>query len=912
MSAGDVDLKQLVVLCLKRRVSAHVFNSLFKQLSHKNEVTISDLVSLLSAQDEFDPLLASYLTAVATEDQSTNLKLCSLLDNLPSAIEANQYLLLNSLTNTFRDERFKTSFPFNSFEVNDLITSITSYVKTLLEKQPQSYELLESLSYFLNVFFEIIPFEVPPLTQEQNDLLASVLNEVKQKNAPLAEFLESNMIKSLKRSSIVNIRQSVSLPSSSLQHAVHSSFLKTNKLPKFIWLNLIIQDWSSNSSKLLSSFEQFVKVKTNQNVLNELISLSFECITIALQSRDASDLVIKNWKLFLTKRLPLLIKELNLKNVESSLSNALNLIDPKISKAIKLNSSGGSDPNDDDIFSSFPSTNTDIRHDFLRSCIALKLLPQSAFAAILKEDAQAENRNLPTSDDVLQNGQPIDISTTLHATLIDINPEFIPLEDSGLLEFFSLVEEMEGTKQVELSNLILETINEFIKNDDVSHLYRLALALGLSPSALHAILFHLSPSAFLKPLLTFLDKWQVSNDDMNFQDVYSAFGCVLMLFLLIVKDYKISFESLLLIKDNPNEPSFCIKYLTKLGSLSQFDSSNTHQSDLLNGWITALFDSGGISDDLMRLSTVQECFQLFPVIFQQAFIACKQGLIDEDTVKGGLEYFLQPFLLSTIVGILSWSETFLWKRNDVDLLINLIKTLINPLDLSGESVHIHKFVLSIYGPNLFHLLSEINKDPQTSVDPILLSSLRQSVGLKKPTYFFEFDTSPTFMKYFRSILYDINKKTDVQASPLSLFHTQFNTLLNWSQTTIVPNYDFQLFSTLLEVLGEETMLDYFLDQIFEAQNLNSKPSQTILELSTFLLATHYVESSVIKDFLLNCLKQESLKDDRYNSISPSYKFAKVLIDKKKSILDNEAIENEVVQLFYEKFIESVQTIVPLK
>ncbi|CAM9010951.1 unnamed protein product [Wickerhamomyces anomalus] len=65
------------------------------------------------------------------------------------------------------------------------------------------------------------------------------------------------------------------------------------------------------------------------------------------------------------------------------------------------------------------------------------------------------------------------------------------------------------------------------------------------------------------------------------------------------------------------------------------------------------------------------------------------------------------------------------------------------------------------------------------------------------------------MKYFKSILYDINKKTDVQASPLSLFHTQFNTLLNWSQTTIVPNYDFQLFSTLLEVLGEETMLDYF-------------------------------------------------------------------------------------------------------
>lgn len=913
MSGPDVDLKQLVALCLKKRVSAHLFNSLFKQLHHKNEVTISDLVSVLSAKEEFDPLEACYLTTAATEDQSTNLRLATLLENLSTAIESNQYLILNSLTNTFRDERFKTSFPFNSFESNDLMTSMTSYIKNLLEKQPPNFELLESMSYFLNVFFDIIPFELPPLTQEQSDLLASILNEIRQKNSQLAEYLESNMRKSMKRSSIANIRQSISLPSStSQQHAVHSSFLKTNKLPKFIWLNFIIQNWSSNSSKLLTSFEQFVKLKTNQNVLNEIISVSFECITIALQARDVSDLFIRNWSLFLTKRLPLLIKELNLKNVETSLSNALNLIDPKISKIIKLNSSGGSDPNDDDIFSSFPSTNTDIRHDFLKSCIALKLLPQSAFAAILKEDAQAESRNLSTSDDIQQNGQVIDISTTLRTTLIDINPEFIPLEDSGLLEFLSLVDDMEGTKQVELSRAILETIHEFIKNDDVSHLYRLALALGLSPNALHAILFHLSPSTFIKPLMNFLDKWQVSNDDMNFQDVYSAFGCVLLLFLLIVKDYKISLSTLLLLKDKLNDDSFCIKYLTKLGSLSQFDSTNTHQSELLNGWITALFDSGGISDDLMRLSTVQECFQLFPVIFQQAFIACKQNVIDEDTVKGGLEYFLQPFLLSTIVGILSWSESFLWKNQDVDLLINLIKTLINPLDLSGESVHIHKFILNIYGPNLFKLLTSIDKNLGVSVDPLLLSSLRQSVGSRKATNFFEFDTSPTFINYFKHELSDTSKKTDLQSSPLSLFHTQFNTLLNWSQTTIVPNYDFQLFSTLLEILGEETMLDYFLEQIFEAQHLNSKSSQTILELSTFLFSTHYVDSSVIKSRFVSCLKQEKIDDDADFLFSSSYKFLKVLINKKKSNLNREAIENEVIQLFYEKFVESVQTIVPLK
>lgn len=910
MSVPEVNLTQLAVLCLKKRVSAHVFNSLFKQLNHKAEVTSQDLVSVLSTTEQFDPLMVLYLTTAATEDQATNLRLSTLLDNLQSASDTNQYLLLNSLTNILRADRFKNSFPFNTFEVNDLINSMTTYIKSLLEKTPQNFKLLESISYFLNVFFGSIPFEVPPLTQEQNDLLANVLNEIRNNNAPLAEFLESNLSKNLKRSSIG--RQSISLPSTTQQHAVHSSFLKTNKLPKFIWLNFIIQNWLSNSGKLLSSFEQFVKVKTNQNLLNEILSVSFECITIALQSRDASDLFIKNWKLFLTKRLPLLIKELNLKNVETALSNALNLIDPKISKIIKLSSSGGSDSNDDDIFSSFPSTNTDIRHDFLKSCIALKLLPQSAFSAILKEDAQAESRTLHTTDDAFdQNGQPLEISSTLHSTLIDINPEFVPLEDSGLLEFFSSVEEMEGTKQVELSKLILEKIHDFIKNDDVSHLYRLTLALGLSPNALHAILFHLSPSTFIKPLMNFLDKWKTSNDDMNFQDVYSAFGCVLLLFLLIVKDFGISLEQLLYLKDEINEDSFCIRFLTKLGSLNQSENTTQHQSELLNGWITALFDSGGISDDLMRLSTVQECFQLFPVIFQQAFIACKQNLVDEDTVKGGLEYFLQPFLLSTIVGILSWGENYLWKDQDVDLLVNLLKTLINPLDLSGESVHIHKLILAIYGPNLFALLSSLDKKPEISIDPLLLSSLRQSINPAKSSNFFEFDTSPTFINYLKNEITDTSKKNESQVSPLTLFHTQFNTLLNWSQATIVPNYDFQLFSTLLKVLGEETILEYFLEQIFESQNLNSKSSQTILELSTFLISTHYVRSSEIKRRFLQSLKTGEQGTDVIDFIEPSYKFLNVLIRKKKS-LKYELPEDDVVQLFYDKLIESVQTIIPLK
>ncbi|CCH42104.1 Mediator of RNA polymerase II transcription subunit 5 [Wickerhamomyces ciferrii] len=941
MSAGDVSLETLVKVCLKKRATSQVFLSLFKQLNHKQEVGVEDLVGLLKTRQEFDPLEVVYLTSASLGDQSSNLRLAKLLENLGIATEENQYLILNSLTNTSRDDHFKSQFPFNSFEISAILTSLSSYFKNLLENQQKQLIIFESICYFLNVLFEIIPFEISPLSPEQNELLTIIIGEIKhQGNHHLAETLESNIHKSLKKS---NNRQSISNPSSSgssnasitstSSHTSHLSFLKTNKLPKFIWLNSVIQNWETSSDKFLSAFSQFVKVKTNQNILNELINTSFECITVVLQSRDSSDLFIKNWKLFFTKKLPILIKSLNLKNIESLLINALNLIDPKIFKTIKLISSDGDNNNlgdqNDDMFSSFPSTNTDIRHDFLRSCIALKLLPSTAFNTILKEDSNAENRPLLENDDALDlDGHVIDLQTRLNQTLIDINPEFIPLEDSGLLEFLNSIEQFEGTKQFEISKLILDTIYKFIEEDDFQHFYRLALGLGLSEGALHSIIFQISPEVLIKPIMKFLDDWEISNDDSNFQDLYSSFGVVLLLFLLIIKKYNISLNQLLLMKDNKS--SFCIKFLINLGSLKQFESNdniNHEQSELINGWINALFDSGGISDDLMRLSTVQECFQLFPLIFQHAFIGVKKNLVDLDTVKGGLEYFLQPFLLSTIVGILSWCENYFWKNQDLELLVSLIKNLINPMDLSGDSIHIHKFVMLIYGKNLYEILSTLQRTQSINIDSSILTNLQtnwdhsyntNTSNTHKTFNFFEINTSPVFNKFLKNGIIDKNsKKIENQSSPLLQFHNQFQSLINWNNqqsSVIISNYDYQNLSILTQIIDEDIIIDYFLGQILESQSLNSKSFHLTLELSTYLLTVQIIDSIKTKDYILNSLKSGELMEQiSIESIKPFYKILSTLIQKKKSIEhDNDEINKEIFKIFYNQFIECIHNFIPLK
>lgn len=923
---SNFQLSTLVDFCLNRRALPDTFHSLLKQLNHRQEVSEQDIESLLSNNQLFDPLLVVYISSVSLTDQSTKFKFSTILSNLNHSSEQNQYLILSALATELRNEKEHSNISFSNLEVNESIQSIFTYLKHLLnQKQDSDSKLFQS---FTNLLIVLLPELVPnasSINSEQSDLLGTFIIESKSKCGSLSDELDELIGKLTNRSSISgSLRHSISINPSISNYNTHSTFLKTSKLPKFIWLNSAILNWSTHKDNFLSLFDQFVKVKTNKNTLNELLAISFEGFAIVLQSKNIKSFFFKSWKLFLLKRLPILIKELNLKNVDSSLINAIHLIDPKIFTTIKLlTSDSSSDANFDDMFSSFPSTTTDVRHDFLKSCIALHLLPPSSFKTILNEDAAADGGLLPTTDEVFdENSLPVDFQMTLNTTLIDINTEFIPLEDSGLLDFLNLVNDMEGTKQLEVSKLILSTIHQFIKDDDKQHLSRLSLAFGLCSDSLSVVIFHLSPAAILKPLMNFLDKLQTDSEDMNFQENYSAFGCIFLLFLLIVKKFDISLSDLISYKEDINQPSFCIKYLNNLGSSRQLVQTNSNKEEILNNWMTALFDSGGISDDLMRLSTVQECFEIFPSIFQQAYIGCKQGLVDIETVKGGLEYFLQPFLLSTIIGFIFWSENYLWKNHDVETIVNLLKTLLSPLDLSGESIYIHKVILNNFTKGLYIVLDQLDNSPSgTKIDPEFLSILRQSTEKDiSSSGFFEYDLhelstpSTISIKNEDSSLSSSSFVQDkfISSSILEEFHNKFLVLLNWSQSSSIPKINYQFISNLAHLLGADLILEYFLTQITISQTLLStnggKSSQLLIELSSYFLVINFVDSSS-KSKILKLLKEEKLIDDPREFGFNYFKLAKTLIEKKQ-IMKNDVtnLENDVFGLFYDKLLEDIQTI----
>lgn len=912
-------LQQVIRKALSKRISTSTFVSLVKQLNSIEEVKIEQIKSILTAENDLDPLLPVYLLEVATH-LHTDINFITLMNILKHLTAANQQLFLKNLNLI----KFSNSTHSDLSYLNDNITlklEITNYIKHLLKLNNSS--LIELFSKSLVVF--IVQFKLEfNNNSSQLGLVQSFIIKLNQVNVDA-----SNKLNELLNLNLMKI---------STNSTTNSSFKKTNKLIKLIWLNYAIVNWCTTSPNFLKSFEKLIKINSNQNILNELISISFESISEILPSTTASTtsnnngttsnsetMFIKNWKLYFTKILPLLIKNLNLKNLQNILLNSINKLDPNLLKHVKDDTKATSSSNDDDedMFDSFPSTNLDIRHEFLRNCIAIKILPKSSFFEILKNDSNIDNRPLIENDDPLdEHGNVLDINEMLHKTLIDINPEFVSLQDSGLLEFLNSFERFQVTKQIEFTKLANETIQEFIKKKNFSNLNRFLLALSLNQNILHLIIFYTSPKVFLKPILNLLDDWDGddmkninsqnnpnssgipnnnnqndNNDDqqeeLNLQENFKDFGTIFLIFLLIIKNFNISINDLILIKESKN--SFIIKYLTNLGCIKQINPlENEKQTELFNGWSNALFDSTGIPDDLIKSSSVKDCIQIFPIIFKQMIIGCKQNNFDLETIRGGLEYFLQPFLLGTISSILLWSENYLWKNQDEFILINLIKTLLFPNELNDDSVYIHKLILLNFGKKFSVLLSKNSYLKNNLISPDNLNTLKR------------FNENNNFLNNAEDDNNSLNSQL-IKTSPIQLLSNQLGLLINPnSSSSSNSNLNFSVLKRLLDLIEPDVLIEYLINELQNCRNSNIKSFEILVELSCFLIVVNYLNSSnSLRLKWLSSLKSLKVSDpsDLELKLSSGFSFLNCLITKRRN-----NSSDEILALFYNKILENVDNL----
>ncbi|ODQ80655.1 hypothetical protein BABINDRAFT_175328 [Babjeviella inositovora NRRL Y-12698] len=924
----DPNLRMLASAAIQKRISPLAFLQLFHQLNAKHPVSAADYADFLRATDGDEGLRARYVLALALHSYGTCGNLLDMLRSLARSPPVTQTLVLTGLLRRFADAGLGTVYA-----AGDVMAALAGYLETADEA------VLGVCANFLLALHAMLderagPF--PDATARLCDAVARVSSALRTRDPHTARILTAKYA-ALQQSAQSSYSTQGSLKSAVPKAPTSSSANSAAKARRLLWLSPMVHQWQTAAKNFLVAFENALKIQSPFLLVTELVAAAFDgyAITRLSNRTTLATLAEQNWRLFVTKKLPLLIRELGIHGAETTIVGTLAALDPKVVKVLKkaadanddfMNLNTDDSLLDDDEFNSFPSTSRDIRHDFVVACAQLGLMLRDVFRRL----AQEKHLDVALDDDNWSASPPMDLAAEFARTL-NVNAELVSFEDSMLTEFLQGIPRAPLGTQNEFVEVLLTTIGQLVKDSSLVALHRLCLGLATVPEVLDIVVALQSPRALLVPLVRVVDSWNADAEDMNFQDTYTDFGCVLLLVIFVCKRYQTSpsddssegggvslviglddGSSLTDVSDGSHTAGFTRDYLANLGAaryaslcdvpvpLSDI-SSDDKLNELLGGWIAALFESGAISDDLMGQTTAKECYELIPLLFQQAVSACERQIIDLEVLKSGLEYFLQPFLLVTIIGIFRLLRHAFWAlaspgANDdarAQLLLSIVGILSSEDELAGESKLVHKVVLQIVGTDLAAALTEFK-----TAQPLLIaecSPLIERLSLDGNPH----QTRSYLMEY-------LGQSTSVN-TPIYMLGTQFHQLLGWCLTNhSLPAFDPSLVPLLADTVGYEKVLLYFLkqmDHVCASENLLVGNKNLMLVVN---LAVSYVLS--YSGICINKVTRESwlqfLKHGDGSGDALFTAFASL-----KSRLD--ATDSEIVALFIEKLTDAVEHAIPV-
>lgn len=115
--------------------------------------------------------------------------------------------------------------------------------------------------------------------------------------------------------------------------------------------------------------------------------------------------------------------------------------------------------------------------------------------------------------------------------------------------------------------------------------------------------------------------------------MYDEFGSILLFVSTVFHHFDIDYQELGV--EGPN--SFCIEYFQESSKSRHVNLLTERESDQLGGWIRGLFETEGISDEVMSMCRPKEFHLLVATLFDQSLKACQAKVLSLETLKGGLE-----------------------------------------------------------------------------------------------------------------------------------------------------------------------------------------------------------------------------------------------------------------------------------
>ncbi|ODV89107.1 hypothetical protein CANCADRAFT_3743 [Tortispora caseinolytica NRRL Y-17796] len=602
-----------------------------------------------------DPLLAEYLVAYSTTSRQTKPS-----DLIHSLFVSTNYSLLS---NVFITLAFALT-PTLVSDPNPYIKAVTpilgacpdqireslasflialsrlSHINTMDAENAQSFS--SSLSAYMSALSESHPPLAHALTQAYSQLLAG-----SNPKAPLSLSCVSN-----RRTGFLSLRVSRLLWLSSLMCSlpeVHSPTFENalkNKLP-------------DSSPQLTASI---------------LVESAFDALASSILSKDSAAR-ISLWKLFLCHRLPHVLKSVlsPLSNTAALISSIVQSMDKYVISICNSQDTPVSsfDGELEDMFSAFPSTNSDIRIEFIISCISIGLLETvPAFPGV--------------TDSQIAEVEPL--ISLFDSSMSDINSIMDNAPNADLEEALCSLNAYALPNQSLITQGISYGIESYIAKNDYARLHWICQLLAANPVLLDIWTLNQPASKYIAMIINFLDNWPENDqDDLLYQEKYTYFGSILLFIATIRRRYNVNFRAL-----NISENSYVINVISSSGNSVDLNTADTLFSERIGKWIVALFGTEGIGDELLGSISVKEFIKMVPYIFDQIILAATLNAIDLETIKGGLEYFMQPFLLPYLYFALTWVNSELWRLSSIQdsaPLGHICGVLVMQNPTEGQSIH---------------------------------------------------------------------------------------------------------------------------------------------------------------------------------------------------------------------------------
>ncbi|KAF2690814.1 Med5-domain-containing protein [Lentithecium fluviatile CBS 122367] len=542
-----------------------------------------------------------------------------------------------------------------------------------------------------------------------------------------------------------------------------------------------------------------------QAMATDLVTAAFDILANAMYRSETSQTLF-SLKSFLVNKVPLLLAQLvapiYAMNAELCITQALSHVDPNAFPAFSQGF--------DDIMGNSNSL-ADVRQDFLNACALHGLIPASTIERLLGEPPL---QGPPETKYVKQ-----DLVSQCKDNFEKVNM------------FIDELENLDGNAGAIVA-AITELISHLCEMHETMYLKTICNSLSKKPQALDIILQFTSPANVLRPLCQFLDEWRYDGDQ-EYQPVYDEFGAILVLVLALVHRFDLTYLDL-----GIEHESFVAQLLERGHRNIPPDELTDEQGRQLGSWLRGLYDSDkvGLTNDVFASCRPQDFYLLAPTFFSQTVMACSAEVLSLDSVKGGLEYLHETFLLPSLVGGLKWmaSHALTQTHQDLDVLMQIFVKLIKSAPTSGDAQAMHATIISVVSARLQKCLLTLKRrhPSRTDIDP-LIQAIKGSAHYERSMY-------PS--------MGELEKWTNAPHNTLNtaLRHT-VQQLCQWAATDSLqpnpPNYTHRQLYASLKLLGTSKTLQAIVDEV-KAQS-HAGNGQAALDIGLSLICAPMIENSAV-------------------------------------------------------------------